>query len=185
MRHLQTLSIAAASLAIVLGGCSGGTGDTGQAGNSTTANDATAPGENATTSAENATADTGLPEGEAIQVMLEKVATIPDKPNDQVALSNVKFVTGIAGNFITADARYGGGCRKHEFKAFWDGSWSKSNPPEMTIALRHNANGDTCMALLNRMVQINIGELTKLQKDFFVTLSGAGGDAGRVHVTIP
>ena len=186
MPYHQALSVAAVSLAALLAGCSGGTGEGGTAGNVATAavsNDAV-PAENTATAGENASAATLPGGGEAIQVMLEKVATTPDQPNDQVTVSDPKFVTGIGGHFITANVRYGGGCRSHEFKAYWDGSWIKTNPPGLYITLRHNANGDTCRAVFNRVVQINISEAAMGYPEFWVRLTNIPGNRGRVNVRI-
>jgi hypothetical protein len=145
--------------------------ETAQAGNAVTESDLSVAAPNAA--------------GEAIQVLLEKVDHIPDQPDDQASISDVKFVSGIAGHFITANVRYGGGCREHQFKAYWTGSWSKSNPPGIDITLRHNANGDTCMALFNRLLQINISEPAAAQKNFWVQLTNVAGPEGRVDVKIP
>jgi hypothetical protein len=196
MRKAILLAIIGISLPSLLAGCSGGTNETAESPNGTAsslANAAVPEAGNMATSAANeaapaenaAAAAPSTDGGQAIQVQLERVATIPANPNDQVAVSDVRFVTGIAGHFITARIRYGGGCRQHEFKAYWNGSWNMSNPPGMVITLRHNANGDTCRALFNRLVQINISEPASVNNQFWVQLTNVPGSAGRVEVTIP
>jgi hypothetical protein len=152
-------------------------------------NAASVPGnaaESGTSTVESANAAEATPEGDhAIIVPLEKVAKIPDTPNDHVAVSDVEFSTGFTGHFITATVNYGGGCKPHEFKAYWDGSWVKTKPPGVAITLRHNGNGDRCKASITKMVQISIAEPAAAEKAFFVELTNVPGAAGRVDVRIP
>ena len=67
--------------------------------------------------------------GETKLLTIERTDTIPDDLGDMATLSNAEFVTGIGGDFVTADVSYSGGCEDHEFEALWDGSWMESNPP--------------------------------------------------------
>jgi hypothetical protein len=195
MRRTLLLSIATISLPALLAGCSAETTKNAPASNETPpatnevppeANGATSASGNEAEPAGNvAAAAPETPAGRAILVRLERVATIPDQPNDQVNVSDVRFITGVAGPFITARVRYGGGCRPHEFKAYWNGSWFRSNPPGIAITLRHNANGDTCRMLFDRLVQIGISEPASANNRFWVQLTNVPGSAGRVDVTIP
>lgn len=187
MRNAFSTMLTLASCFALLAGCTGDADNVtaGQNDDLATAVDANPAQADAVAADGNATAAGALPAGEAILIVLERVSEIPDEPNDQVSVSDVKFVTGIGGNFITANVRYGGGCRDHEFKAYWNGSWQKSNPPGIDITLRHNANGDSCRALFNRLVQINISEPAETEKEFWVQLTNVAGPDGRVDVKIP
>ncbi len=50
----------------------------------------------------------------------------------------------ISSNLLTLVVSYSGGCRHHEFRLFGSRSIIKTNPPQASIFLSHNANGDVC-----------------------------------------
>ncbi len=45
---------------------------------------------------------------------------------------------------------YSGGCAEHGFALCWTGAIEKSEPPQATVRLLHDANGDTCRAVESR-----------------------------------
>jgi hypothetical protein len=51
---------------------------------------------------------------------------------------------------------YGGGHQVHEFEAYWDGSYPKSNPPQAEIILHHNAHNDHAMALFHQELEFDL-----------------------------
>lgn len=64
---------------------------------------------------------------------------------------------GLKGDKLIIDVRYGGGCvPQHTFQLNWDGSFLKSNPAQVVLELSHNANGDTCRALLHEQLQFDL-----------------------------
>lgn len=185
----KMLFLMAAALPGLLVGCSGkGTGHSQGASNAAALKMAgtASPQANGADAGRNSVAPNALPAGgQAILVDLKRMGNIPATPNDPVNVSDVKFATGVGGHFITAKVSYGGGCRDHEFKAYWSGAWDKSDPPGINIVLRHNANGDTCRALLTRLVQINIAEPAAENREFWVELFGPNGSVGRADVKVP
>ncbi len=52
--------------------------------------------------------------------------------------------------------QYGGGCEEHEWELKTNGAYAKSLPPQVTLNLEHNANGDMCRALLTDTIEFNI-----------------------------
>lgn len=154
--------------------------------NSTTSEDAQAPSaaeEVAATKADTTAETAEMTDATILQ--LDKVDTIPTKPDDSLmGFSDTKFMTGITGHFIMTKVRYGGGCKDHEFSAFWDGSWEKSQPAAMSITIRHNANNDNCKAIKEQLLQINIGDVVVENPNFFVTVTDGTTSSERVEVSL-
>jgi len=68
---------------------------------------------------------------------------------------------GITNAFLWEDTlhisvTYGGGCKEHLFRLVWDGNLSKSNPPQITLHLLHDAQDDHCRALLQQELQFDL-----------------------------
>lgn len=104
------------------------------------------------------------------------------KSDPIMAIEDAKFITGIGGDFIVANVRYGGGCKDHDFAAYWGGSWMESLPPGTIISLTHDAKGDTCKRIVTEMLQINIASLTAKERRFWANLGGGGASSVRVEV---
>lgn len=62
-------------------------------------------------------------------------------------------------NQLLIEVRYGGGCRDHEFKLVHIGAYKESMPPQLDVALRHNANDDRCRALVTETLSIPLDQL--------------------------
>ena len=56
--------------------------------------------------------------------------------------------------------QYSGGCRDHQFEAVTDGAWEKSQPPQLTINLRHNNGGDACREQINKTLVYDIKSIS-------------------------
>ena len=67
--------------------------------------------------------------------------------------------SGLAGDRLLLDVRYGGGCAEHDFQLSWDGAILKSNPPQVVLTLSHDAHGDPCRALLAERLQFDLSAL--------------------------
>lgn len=72
--------------------------------------------------------------------------------NDSYSITNVSLWEHV----LHISVRYGGGCEKHDFRLLWDGSYQKSNPPQATIHLVHNNNGDACRAIVHEDLQFDL-----------------------------
>ena len=80
------------------------------------------------------------------------------------------------GNSFKIIVAYSGGCKKHEVNIVWDGVVKLSNPCKVNLILEHNANGDTCEAMVTDTLDLNIptyfGDMLEADKtDFTVTTS--------------
>lgn len=64
--------------------------------------------------------------------------------------------SNVEGDNLILLVQYGGGCEEHEWKLKTNGAYAKSLPPQITLNLEHNANGDMCRALLTDTLEFNI-----------------------------
>lgn len=71
------------------------------------------------------------------------------------SINNVKRV----GDFLQINLSYSGGCKIHDFEIIWDGIVYTDEPCHMNLLLIHNANNDTCEALITKTVVVNLEEL--------------------------
>lgn len=71
------------------------------------------------------------------------------------SINNVKRV----GDFLQINLSYSGGCKIHDFEIIWDGIVYTDEPCHMNLLLIHNANNDTCEALITGTVVVNLEEL--------------------------
>ena len=60
---------------------------------------------------------------------------------------------------LLVEVRYGGGCREHAFQLVHIGAYKESMPPQLDVALRHNANDDRCRALVTETLVIPLKAL--------------------------
>jgi hypothetical protein len=77
------------------------------------------------------------------------------KKGEAYSINNVKRV----GDFLQIILSYSGGCKIHDFEIIWDGIVYTDEPCHMNLLLIHNANNDTCEALITRTVVVNLEEL--------------------------
>jgi len=71
------------------------------------------------------------------------------------SINNVKRV----GDFLQINLSYSGGCKIHDFEIIWDGIVYTDEPCHMNLLLIHNANNDTCEALITETIVVNLAEL--------------------------
>jgi hypothetical protein len=60
---------------------------------------------------------------------------------------------------LQVTVQYGGGCQRHEFSLHASRVFMESHPVQSPIVLHHNANGDTCRALLSRDLRFDLTPL--------------------------
>jgi len=63
------------------------------------------------------------------------------------------------GDILTLLVQYGGGCETHEWALKTNGAYAKSLPPQITLNLEHNANGDMCRALLTDTLEFDLSAI--------------------------
>ena len=102
-------------------------------------------------SAEDQTETLNTKEEEAILVV-EIDPTYKNIKTDSFTL----LESNVEGDNLILLVEYGGGCREHEWKLKTNGAYAKSLPPQITLNLEHNANGDMCRALLTDTIEFNI-----------------------------
>ena len=62
----------------------------------------------------------------------------------------------IKGNILSVFVNYSGGCQEHSFELLSDGLIAKSMPPQVTVCLRHNNNGDACRKLVMQELKFDV-----------------------------
>lgn len=51
---------------------------------------------------------------------------------------------------------YSGGCKEHNFDVVWDGVVDLSPPGKLNLIIKHNANEDSCEALIDDKIELNL-----------------------------
>lgn len=90
-----------------------------------------------------------------IVVRLLTVDSPPATHKDNFTINNAQIV----GDQIHVDVSYSGGCERHDFELCWDGTYQTSFPPQVTLNLVHNANGDPCDSIVNETLRFDLFQL--------------------------
>ncbi len=105
------------------------------------------------------------------QSVSEEVTNVPEpKSNAQSVIVDQTYRHQITDSFTLLESnlngdvlellvQYGGGCEDHMWKLITNGAYAKSMPPQITLSLEHNANGDMCRALLRDTLEFNLNEI--------------------------
>ncbi len=64
-----------------------------------------------------------------------------------------------ANDSLHVTVQYAGGCQRHEFSLHASRVFMESHPVQSPVVLHHDANGDTCRALLTRELQFDLTPL--------------------------
>jgi hypothetical protein len=67
--------------------------------------------------------------------------------------------TELYGDLLKLVVAYGGGCETHRFVVWTDNSFSQSQPPVIKLFVAHDSNGDTCEALIQRALWIDLSPI--------------------------
>ena len=100
-------------------------------------------------------------------VILVEAINIDEWANDHVKIISAS----IQNDILELQVQYGGGCKEHFFKLIISEGIEKSNPPQTTFFLSHNANGDSCEALISEDLRFNIIEYKQYLQFIIVILS--------------
>ena len=101
---------------------------------------------------------------DSVDLLSEKVI-ITDNVNQKLKNDNLKILEQfISGDYLILKVWYSGGCREHEIKVYTTGAIIKTNPPQAELFISHNANKDSCEALITKELKINLNEL----KNFYI-----------------
>ena len=64
--------------------------------------------------------------------------------------------TELHGDLLKLVVNYGGGCETHGFVVWTDNAFSQSQPPAIKLFVAHDSHGDTCEALMQRALWIDL-----------------------------
>jgi len=84
---------------------------------------------------------------------------------------------GLKGDKLIIDVMYGGGCRQHTFQLNWNGKFLKSRPSQVVLELSHNANGDTCKALISQRLQFDLSAIIDNPQQYVIRLNSVMTEA--------
>jgi hypothetical protein len=87
-------------------------------------------------------------------VKLVENINIDEWANDPVDIISASLEDDI----LSIKVQYGGGCKDHFFKLIIPEGIEKSNPPQTTFFLSHDANDDGCEALISDELIFNLIE---------------------------
>ena len=62
----------------------------------------------------------------------------------------------ISSDKMNLDVSYSGGCNDHCFNLIWDRTIQESYPPQTSVRISHNANGDNCRQLISQTLKIDL-----------------------------
>ena len=66
------------------------------------------------------------------------------------------LAASMSGDSLGLAVEYGGGCETHDFALCWNGLVAESAPPQMTVHLIHDANKDSCLALVAELLEFDL-----------------------------
>ena len=75
------------------------------------------------------------------------------------------------GDILSINVQYSGGCEDHDFDLYFNGALKKSLPPQATLCLTHNSNGDICKALIQDTLEFNISELKQNNDSVIININ--------------
>lgn len=81
------------------------------------------------------------------------------KPSRELDFSVLKW--SVKRDTLIAIVRYSGGCKEHNFNAYFSGAWLKSLPAQAVVELEHiNLENDPCRSLIKDTLKF---DLTSIQ----------------------
>ena len=87
---------------------------------------------------------------------------------DPYTLGEISF----DGSTMNIGVSYSGGCGSHEWQLCWDGGVAESFPVQISLALGHNANGDTCEMEKAEVLSFDISILDDVEQPTQVHIGG-------------
>ena len=80
------------------------------------------------------------------------------RPGNNKSTYEIKSAA-IAGDILSLNISYTGGCKEHSFELISNGLYAKSLPPQITVYLKHQSNDDTCEKTIEKTITYNISKL--------------------------
>ena len=78
----------------------------------------------------------------------------------------------IAGDVLTLEVSYAGGCRDHVFELLSSDTFQESAPVELGMVLFHNAGDDPCEAWLTEQLRFDLSPIRELFRTVYGVDSG-------------
>lgn len=72
---------------------------------------------------------------------------------------DLKSVT-LKDDSVEVTVAYSGGCKQHSFDVIWNGAVAKTNPPEISLFIKHHANDDACETYVTEKLTFSLTNLT-------------------------
>lgn len=70
----------------------------------------------------------------------------------------------VAGDYLSFNVGYSGGCAKHAIELFAFKEIEKTNPAQVTLSISHDANNDMCEAYITQTINFDLTELKNFLK---------------------
>jgi hypothetical protein len=75
--------------------------------------------------------------------------------SDPFELKNISYT----GDSVEVTVAYSGGCEQHSFEIIWNEGVTSTNPPEIDLIIKHNANSDACEAYITETLSFALTDL--------------------------
>jgi hypothetical protein len=116
------------------------------------------------------------------QVLLVDGINSPAWADDPLTITSAT----IEGDTLHLVVTYGGGCMRHALQLIAETSWMESYPVQVRARVAHNAGGDPCEALVQRVLRFDLGPLKREYQRSYQTATGRivlrlGGSGGPVE----
>jgi hypothetical protein len=102
------------------------------------------------------------------QVLIVEDPNEPQWPDDPVTIHSAQ----VRGDSLELSVSFGGGCRDHAFALLANAAWMESYPVQTGVQLAHDANDDTCKALLSRVLRFDLSPLKAAYASSYQTATG-------------
>ena len=91
--------------------------------------------------------------------------TASPAPKDDIAIKSLE----VQGDTLVARVMHSGGCKQHTYDLLWSGTFQKSaeGTNQVELVLAHDANGDSCEALLNRTASFDLTPLKRQWREHY------------------
>ncbi len=96
-------------------------------------------------------------------------------PDDSYYLIDTTYA---GDDIFEIEVGYSGGCEPHHFVLCWDGEFMESDPIQVNLDLRHDANNDGCEAALTEELSFDLSDLRQSYE------SSYGGESGIIDMNL-
>jgi hypothetical protein len=116
------------------------------------------------------------------QILIENAALGDiSKKSDPYTITNVS----VSGKNLKISINFSGDCNEHNFKLIGSEAISKSLPPQRSIVLIHESNGDACKKLVEKTLTYNIEAFSYQKETGSTILLNLSGWKDRIEFIYP